>query len=191
MTHSHKYEILESLPVYGPMYIPITENDNKVFYSEGFPVRFFKSDGTDWVANFNPGFTSLREIFELENSPNILVIAYGICYLINPDFPKPIAIFGYDYDFVFKTNDGRLVLQDNIGLTIVETNGEYWDSERISIDGLKDLSLENNCVTGLASNPMNQMDEWIPFTYNIDTKELIGGSFYVFEIIKKPWWKVW
>ena len=54
MTTEKQYEILEALPTYGPMYIPVTEND-EAFYSEGFPVRFYKSDGTNWVANFKPG----------------------------------------------------------------------------------------------------------------------------------------
>ena len=42
-----RYEQLKSLPTYGPMYIPVSGNDEP-FYSEGLVIRFFRTDGTDW-----------------------------------------------------------------------------------------------------------------------------------------------
>jgi hypothetical protein len=190
LTEKKKYEILEALPTYGPMYIPVTEND-EAFYSEGFPVRFYKSDGTNWVANFKPGWTDLKVIYELKDTPNLLVIACGTCYLMNPDQTIPISIFGVGYSTVFMTEDGRLVLQDQTEITIIETNGNHWGTERISWDGLKDLKLENSIVTGLSYDPMNDADEWVSFTYDLDTKVLTGGSYNRYEAIKKSWWKVW
>jgi len=190
LTETKKYEILEALPTYGPMYIPVTENE-EAFYSEGFAVRFYKLDGTNWVANFKPGWTDLKIIYELKDTSNLLVIACGTCYLMNPEETKPISVFGVGYSTVFKTEDGRLVLQDQTDLTIVETNGNHWDTERISWDGLKDLKLENNIVTGLAYDPMDDADEWINFTFDINVKTLTGGSYKIYETINKPWWKVW
>ena len=190
LTETKKYEILEALPTYGPMYIPVTENE-EAFYSEGFAVRFYKLDGTNWVANFKPGWTDLKIIYELKDTSNLLIIACGTCYLMNPEETKPISVFGVGYSTVFKTEDGRLVLQDQTDLTIVETNGNHWDTERISWDGLKDLKLENNIVTGLAYDPMNDADEWVNFTFDINVKTLTGGSYKIYETINKPWWKVW
>ena len=172
------------------MYIPVTEND-ETFYSEGFPVRFYKSDKTDWVANFKPGWTNLKVIYELKDTSNLLVIACGTCYLMNPDETKPISVFGVGYSTVLNAPDGRLVLQDQTDLTIIETDGNHWDSERVSWDGLKDLKLENNIVTGLSYDPMNDADEWVNFTYDIRTKILTGGSYHGYETMKKPWWKIW
>ena len=189
MTETKKYEILDALPTYGPMYIPVTEND-ETFYSEGFPVRFYKSDGTDWVANFKPGGTDLKKIYELKDTPNLLVIACGTCYLMNPDETKPISVFGVGYATVLKTQDGKLILQDDTDLTIIETNGNHWDTERISWDGLKDLKIENHIVRGLSFDPMNDADEWVNFTFDIDTKVLTGGSYHRYDN-KKPWWKIW
>lgn len=37
---------------------------------------------------------------------------------------------------------------------------------------------------------MADSDDWIYFSYDIDSKKLIGGSYYVFEK-KRPWWKLW
>ncbi|WP_304344572.1 hypothetical protein [Chryseobacterium koreense] len=133
MIKAKKYEILEALPTDGPMYIPVSEND-ETFYSEGVPVRFYKSDGTNRIANFKPGWTDLKVIYELKDTANLLVIACGTCYLMNPDQTAPLSVFGVGYETVLETENGRLVLQDETDITIVETNGSHWHSERISWD---------------------------------------------------------
>lgn len=185
MMEVKRYDILESLPTYGPMYIPVTES-GEPFYSAGVAIRFYKADGTDWVANFQPGWTDLKEVYEFTNDQRLLVIARGTCYMMNPEQAKPLSVFGVGYVKVFRTNDQRLILQDQTDLTIIETNGEHWHSERISWDGLKDLRLENNLVTGLSYDPMNDADEWVPFTFDIDTRTLTGGSYKRYDIKKEP-----
>ena len=191
MTNEKRYEILSSLPTYGPMYVPVTHN-GEPFYFEGFPVHFYKTDKTEWVANFHPGLTDLKQIIELEKTQNILVIAFGTCYLMNPNDTKPIEVFGVGYSDSFKANKKRIVLQDQTGLTIVEPNGTHWHTERISWDGIKEIEIENNIVQGLSYNPMYDADEWVDFTYNLDTQTLIGGSYHLYDNNKvKPWWKIW
>ena len=88
-----RYEILESLPTYGPMFIPVT-GDDEPYYSQGFAVRFYRDDKSDWVANFKPGWTGLNAIYEFDNQQNVLVIAGGTCYIMNPNDTKPIEVFG-------------------------------------------------------------------------------------------------
>ena len=83
-TNQEKFEILESLPCYGNMYISIPENGYTKF-SEGLPVKFYKEDGTDWVGNFELGFSNLKFASKFKNSNNIIIIASGICYVINPE----------------------------------------------------------------------------------------------------------
>ncbi len=192
-----RYEILTHLPPYGPAYVPIPANSNAE-YSEGFAVRFYKEDGSDWVANFMTGITNLKGVYERPDQSNLLIIANGLCYLMNPDKTTPLDIFGYGYDKILTVSDNRLILQNETSLTIVETNGTHWETERISWDGfselgwraVKDSELNNNVVKGLSYNPMNDANEWVPFEYNIDTKELFGGSFNTTNRTK-PWWKFW
>lgn len=171
------------------MYVPVTDN-GKPFYSEGFPVRFYKTDQCEWVANFQPGWTELKQIIEFDKTQDLLIIACGTCYLMNPNETKPIEVFGGFYSAIFKASADRLVLQDQTVLTIIEPDGTHWDTERISWDGLAEIKVENNLVSGLAYNPMHDSDEWVEFKYNLDTKTLTGGSYCSFEY-KKPWWKVW
>src|SRR5688572_6240119 len=116
------------------MYVPVTGN-GEPFYSEGFPVRFYNEDGTEWVANFQPGWTELKEVVEFDKTKNLLVVACGTCYLMNPDEIKPIEVFGVAYSGIFKANNGRIVLQDQTDLTIIEPDGSHYHTERISWDG--------------------------------------------------------
>lgn len=189
-----RYEILESLPVYGSMYVPVTEK-GEPYYSEGLPIRFFKSNGEEWVANFKPGWTKFNWIHEFEDQNKLLVIAGGTCYLMNPDEILPLSVFGVDYEKVLEMLDGRLILQGGVDLTIVEPNTDYWDTQRISWDGFKDLNLVGNNVTGFSYDPTNHLNEWSEFNYDVDSKILIGGSYNNFRIlndnpVKKLWWKI-
>lgn len=158
------------------MYVPVTDT-GEPFYSEGFVVRFYKADGLEWVANFQPGWSDLKQVIEFEKTQNILVIANGTCYLMDPNETKPIDVFGASYSNIFKAGNDRLVLQDLTDLTIVEPDGSHWNSKRISWDGLKEIKVMNNCVTGLSYNPILDGEEWNTFTYDLNTKRLTGGSF--------------
>lgn len=189
MEYRKRYELLEGLPPYGPMYIPVSEN-GRPFYSEGVVVRFYRADGTDWVANFEPGWTELRGVFDFPDTDYILVIACGRCYMMNPEQVLPMAVFGVDCKYALKSLDGRLVLATTVCLTIVEPDGGQWSTERISWDGLEDLRIDGSMVSGLAYHSMSESDEWVPFSYDIDRRELMGGSFGWQEPPKKqPWWK--
>lgn len=205
MTTEKLYEILNALPTYGPMYVPVT-GDDEPYYSQGFTVRFYKDDKSDWVANFKPGWTGLNAVYELDNQQNVLVIAGGTCYIMNPNDSKPTEVFGVGYETVIKTLDGRLILQDLTYITVVEPNGEHWNTERISWDGLKDLKLEGNLITGLSFDPMYDKEEWVKFVVDLEKRKVTGGSYRQYEFkpvgqnvesvhrkqgLKKPWWKIW
>lgn len=190
---SHKlYEILDGLPPYGTMYIPIAE-DGMEFYYEGYVVRLFRSDGTTWVANFKTGETNYSSVFEIPKTDIIVVIANGQGYTMTPDLQKPVDIFGHAITQVISTNDGRLIAADITNLVIINSDATIWRSERISWDGIKDLTLLDNIISGLAYDPMHVSDEWINFSFNLDTNEFIGGGYrrHHFEKAKKPFWKFW
>jgi hypothetical protein len=202
-----RFEVLNSLPIYGPMYVPVN-NVDEPFFSEGFVVRFFKSDGTNWVGNFKPGATSLKAVYPLEHQERVLVISGGICYLVNPDEQKPKAIVRGYVEKVIESSNHHLILQDSLLLTIVEPNGNYWSTERISWDGIVDLKLEGNLITGLACDPGPGGNNWVEFEVDLQNRTLKGGSWsqksyndflpntneykstFPKEQQKKPWWKI-
>ncbi|TWV96213.1 hypothetical protein [Chitinophaga pinensis] len=169
-----RYKILDALPVYGPMPVAIPDT----FYSVGFPVQFFKSDGTDWVANFAPGETDFNGIYPLLQSEHVLVISGGTGYVMHPDRETVIELCGCDVENLFILEDGRMVLQERMSLTVIEVDGTCWDTERISWSGMKDLHVHGNVVSGLAVAYDGNYDEhWVEFRYDVDKRELAGGGY--------------
>tara|TARA_R110002020_G_scaffold73623_3_gene188901 strand:- start:1034 stop:1666 length:633 start_codon:yes stop_codon:yes gene_type:complete len=204
-----RYEILNSLPAYGPMYVPITQN-GEAFYQEGFVIRFYKNDGTDWVANFQPGWTKLEKVFDFPEKNIVVVLAGGLGYVMNPNSEKPLLTFGLVITDVFQAENGSLICIDQVRVQMLDnSNGEIWTSERISWDGFKGLTFENGILSGLSFDPTNSLKEWSEFSVNIKTKEITGGSFREMlernpnlemknrleiqekPIKKKPKWKFW
>ncbi|WP_129749547.1 hypothetical protein [Flavobacterium beibuense] len=163
-----RYEILKSLPPYGPMYISIPNNNT---YSEELAVRFFKSDNTEWIANFQNGDGDLTVSFELNK--HIVIIANGICYVMNPDEQKPISTFGRSLIYANQLTDDRIILTEYGNISIIEKDGTTWHSNSIGPDDLTILKIESNIIYGQYSDYMGQSDEeWNNFTLNIDTKEI-------------------
>ncbi len=176
---SKRYEILKSLPAYGPMYVPIAE-DGRPFYYEGFPVRFYKSDGSSWVANFNPGWTKVNAVYDFPQFNRMIVIAGGTVYIMNPDEEKPRMIFNGGICEVLEADNGYLVCDySGIEILIFDVHtGWLWCSPRISWDGFDRLQLDGDMLTGFSYDiGCREEDMWIPFTLNIETKELSGGSY--------------
>ena len=210
MTTDRRYEKLVGLPPYGPMYIPIS-TDNEAFYSEGYVVKFFKSNGDEWVANFKPGWTDYNNIFDFPENNIIVVIAGGQGYIMNPEEHKPKMTFGLTIKDIIQKDDGSLICSDDIHILVLDNkSGEYWISDRISWDGIKDLKLVDNKVFGRTFDPTNENKPWSDFELDLESRIIKGGSFPKFldrnkhlevqengllkemtETQKKPWWKIW
>ncbi len=201
MPQEKRYEILKYLPTYGPMYISVTDS-GEPYYSEGFAVRFLKDDGTDWVANFKTGSGRLNTVAELYGSNNLLIVANGKCYIMNTNETNPIFTFGYGFnELLFIPQIGILLYSEN-EIEILYNDGTIANN-RIYFDGIKDVVVENDIVKGITCD---EAGKWIPFEYNISTKELttIGGMWEYLESNgiaydtkqhknnkEKPWWKFW
>lgn len=206
-----RFEILEGLPPYGPMYIPITIDDEP-FVSEGYVVRFFKSNGTDWVANFKPGWTDYYGIFDYPDHDSTIVIAGGLGYIMSTENETPKSSFGLTIKKVIQKNDGSLICADDTHILLLDNqSGDFWESDRISWDGIRDLKLDENIVTGQSYDPTNSIKPWADFSVDLDSKEINGGSFQEtlknnphleanktglirekqIDDKKKRWWKIW
>ncbi len=181
MQQQKRFEILDGLPTYGPMYIPVSE-DGERFYSEGFVVRFYKSDDSEWVANFKPGRTDCSLVVNCADNNRIVVIAKGQGYIMTPNQQTPIHTFGGNIKDAIETEENQIAVVDDICVTVINDKGNVWQSERISWDGIKDLILQDNLLTGLSYDPMDSINEWIPFSIDLDTKQITGGSYRRYPI---------
>jgi hypothetical protein len=186
-----RFEILPQLPVYGPMYIPISHT-GLAFYAEGYVVKFYKNNGEEWVANFQLGWTNCSGVYQLGKEDVFLVLAYGAAYVIDPNQTIPLLIFGVDIiEYVFSEVYG-FVFARGTNICILGNNKELWHSERISWDGIKELRVSGDIVTALSYDPMDDRDEWVPFTLDLLTRTIDGGSYIRYNRVKqKKWWQLW
>jgi hypothetical protein len=197
-----KFEILEYLPAYGPMYVSVSD-DGINDYSEGFVVKFYKSDGTNWIANFKQGWTNFSHVQEFTNSDWIVVIANGTCYIINPEEEKPKSVFGVGFSSILVKSNGGIILEDTCNFTIIEPNAEYWHTASIAYNGFAELKINDDIISGLASEFTMDDDLWVDFSFNLNTLEIKGGGQTLrIDNQKKgtakgskketnPWWKIW
>ena len=176
-----EYEILDDPFIEkGPILI-----GNPAFSSLGLKVQFLPEKQDSWVANLTKGGTPLSGFWFL-NAPNVLILAGGAAYIINTSEKKIIATPGHDnYYNLIQRSDGLLILSDSTKLTVIMSDSSYWDSEQISIDGFKDLEINNNVVSGMSWSPTTIPGKWIPFTFDLETREIHGGSYQMLRSLPK------
>lgn len=210
---SPQFEVLPGLPGYGPMYISVTENDTP-YFSEGYVLRIFKTDGSSWVANFKPGRYSFSRAFDYPDKQRIVVIAGGQGYIITPNNERSKATFGGHITEVLQTEFGVLVCAARTHLIIVDVSKNVvWETERLSLDGIKDLTISGRFVSGLSLDIRQEDDVWLPFTVDLVNEEVDGGAYRemldedttedseidIIQMLipkdtptpKKLWWKFW
>lgn len=165
------FEILDHLPAYGPMWIPI---GNSKLTSDGFVVRFNKDDGSSWVGNFDLGHGTINLVQELSFDNLLLVIAQGQGYIINPNCEKCIKSFGCSFEKIITDDSNRIILVDSTDITVIESTGELWVSDRISYWGVEVEMVKKSIIYGQV---FTMEDEAIKFTLNLESKRVTGGYF--------------
>ena len=199
-----KFEILNGLPTYGEMYISIPENGYSE-YSEGLAIKFIKNDNTKWIANFEIGITSLKFATKLKNSEDILIIACGNCYIINPEEIKPKAKFGHDYKKVFEYKN-KFILIGEYSITIIENTDKIEHFDDLCYDGISNVTLETENLVGVLNDYNSLTDGYdkSDFVLNLETQKISKTETIKIQNevknerkveIKKDgnekWWKLW
>jgi len=196
-----KFEILKGLPAYGEMYISIPENGYSEF-SEGLAVKFVKNDNSEWIANFEIGLSSLKFGKELKNSQNVLIIACGICYLMNPNEIKPKVEFGNDFEKVFEYQN-KFILVGKYSISIVEDFDKIIHFDDLCYDGIKNVKIENENLIGILNNYDSNGEELeSDFILNlenlkfqeIEKRRILQNENFLKQenkIENKSWWKIW
>jgi hypothetical protein len=195
-----KYEILKGLPAYGEMYISIPENGYSEF-SEGLAVKFIKNDKTEWIANFETGNSSLKFATKLKDSENVLIIACGICFIMNPEETKPKIEFGHDYKNIFEYKN-KFILVGEYSISIVESENKIEHLESLCYDGITNAKLENENIIAVLSNYDSLGKSYkSDFILNLETIEFKETERIqnqtkvenqsVTKIENKKWWKLW
>jgi len=176
---NQSFETLPGFPQTEETVLPFGGQEH---YSEGFLVRFRKEDGASWIGNFKRGYTELSGVFSLPATSELVVFAGGCAYIVNREVMTVGREFGNGYcQNLVQSKEGAIIISDLTSVIIVERDGEVWISERISWDGIKDLKLDGDVVTGLSFDPMSD-EKWIGFSVNVKTRVVTGGGYRRYDI---------
>jgi hypothetical protein len=68
-----------------------------------------------------------------------------------------------------------VIFGDSTNFMAYGSGGLRWQSRRVSWDGIRFVTIENNEIVGEAWTPIGEM--WQPFAVNITSGDLRGGSY--------------
>lgn len=165
--------ILPGLPAYGVPAEPFPSSGYGA-HREGTVVEFEDKDGNKWIGNFQPGLNAYNAVFDTFGADRPIVIAGGSGYVVDVPSHKVIEEFGGAIDWALEWH-GRLVLADGIGFVARNRDGVVWKSDRVSWDGMRDLSHDGGRVRGFAYSPLD--DDYHSFDLDLETGNFSGGSY--------------
>ena len=143
-----RWEVLKGLPGEGP--IPrYFHAGHPTPWAEGFVVRFWNEDGTDWVGNFQGGWWGVPSIYDLPDSSLLFVIAYGAYYLVPKSDPGQYVCHRHGVTAALVYEEGLLIVAYQGGdLAAYERDGKQaWVRESIAVDGIRLQSCADGIIT--------------------------------------------
>jgi hypothetical protein len=145
-------------------------------HAQGLVVEVSPADGPSWVGNFVRGLSNFDLALVHPNARDALVIAGGQGYVVDPGLQAVTEIFGGAIVDAFRHPAQEwLILNDQeIRFVALGPSGWVWKSRRVSWDGLRDLHVDGESISGKAWAPG---DTWEPFEVDLNTGELVGGSY--------------
>src|SRR6266404_6556626 len=89
-----RWEVLQGLPSDGPLPKHF-HFGHPTPWAEGFVVRFWNEDGTEWVGNFQGGWGSIGTMVDWPEATMIVVIGYGACFFLPKYDPESYVQHGH------------------------------------------------------------------------------------------------
>lgn len=170
------FEVLDGLPTSGPIALPFPE-DGRGSFRQGLVVRFSAGDGDSWTGNFQRGFARGFDcVIHHPDGRQVVVIAGGEGYVIDPESRRQTHTFGHGINFVQHVPSlNILVFGDGIRIAIMSPDGSKWQSDRISWDGIQKIEIIDFMLRGEAWSPVS--NTWHPFQLNLLTRAVIGAIY--------------
>jgi hypothetical protein len=170
-----KFRILEGLPGTGDLPVQFSATGMGT-HSEGLVAEFWlESTGESWVGNFQRGLTHFDSILQHPNRHDVIVVAGGDAYVVNPETRTLQDNFGVVIETITPVpNQNYCIFGTSTGFEAVGPGGRVWRSDRIALDGIRSVHVEGSTLKGEA---YNGFDKWLPFSVDV----LTGAS--------DAWWE--
>jgi hypothetical protein len=169
------YRALPGIPPYGPA-VTSFPSEWGLRGKEGFVVEFLPESPASWVGNFCHGLGELEEIHLHPNGHEVVVIAAGDIWFVNPDARAAQRGAGVVSRLWEIGNPRRLVLcRQELAFSCIGSAGEIWHTRRLSWDGVDGLQISEGELSGSAWSPIE--NSWMPFTVDLRSGKSRGGSY--------------
>ncbi|MDD5140042.1 MAG: hypothetical protein PHY43_07275 [Verrucomicrobiales bacterium] len=170
ISDSALFEILPGLPGVGPIPEAFSATGQGT-QSEGFVVHFHPRTSESWIGNFQGGDGSLDGVFLYPDKRTVIVVSRGQAYHVDPQSRSLLRHFGGCITTMVK-DDARslLIFADWTHLWAFDTTGQRWESERVSIDGIRNLRIEADSIVGEDFDPTGE--KWRKFSVSLETGKL-------------------
>jgi hypothetical protein len=167
---------LPGLPATGPypeQFAPGARGTHR----EGYVVGVSVDDQEEWVGNFQRGGSNYDATFAHPNGRDVLVIAGGQGYVIDPIVRRLQSMVGGAIVNVHVVDDGQLLILDQaISFEAIDAKGSRWHTRRLSWDGFAHVVFSGGKITGRA---WALGDSWLPFEVDLNTGEATGGGYSI------------
>ena len=169
------FEVLHGLPPYGDWPEGFTAT-GQGRHREGYVVRFNPDGPASWVGNFQPGRSSFEEVLLHPNGRELVVIAGGQGYMVDPNHWAKREYFGGQIEVALQVPElSSVVFGNGLWFDSLGPDGWQWRSVRISWDGMQELRRDGLRLLGQAWNPLE--DHWLPFELDLRSGQFTGGSY--------------
>lgn len=169
------FDVLPGLPPYGDMPDPFTAT-GQGRHREGYVIRFRPDGSVPWAGNFQRGLTSFDDVLQHPNGRDLLVIAGGQGYIVDPNDRAKREYFGADIAIAYQVPElNSVVFGNGLFFESLGPDGWQWRSGRISWDGMRDLRRDELRLFGEAWSPLENC--WLPFELDMGSGQFTGGSY--------------
>lgn len=144
--------------------------------SFGLIVEVETPDG-GWIGDFERGPVGLTAVRTAPSADVIFIAARGLAYFVNVSDPSqcdvvPMVPIIHAVDAPAL---GLLILSSFTHLLAYDIDGERWQSERVSVDGIQIQHVDDQSLSGVAWDP--SQGGRVEFRLDLATGEVEGGVY--------------
>lgn len=169
------FEKLPGLPATGPWPEQFSATGMGK-HREGVVVRFSPAVGPAWVGNFQRGLTRFDVVVPHPDGRQVVVIAGGQGYVVDPESRGVTDQFGGAISQVHGVSEPPLMIFEHQGIAFeaIGPGGHAWVTPRLSWDGFRNVRIEGCKLLGEACNPVE--GTYDPFEIDLVSGITRGGS---------------
>ena len=157
-------------------------------------VKFSSKNGiNEWIGKFGVGGRGPERVIKVADPDRFFISAEGFAYLVDATERKILNQYANQNacDIIYDHKRQSMIVADYTQLHWIEFDGKILFSKRIAVDGIRDLKIEGNILSGLAFSNYGGVEKI--FRFDLDALKILGWEKVSSKSTgsKQSWWKFW